>query len=1003
MDKQSLTNKHLASLTNTSKLISWSKNGFIAYSSPGGGNGGSTSDNLFLTYLENINGQTWQLATPQPINIKLENNFLPEISLVSWSSLSTDLAIADVYGNFYILLAGVGLLDNSTIDNGAAGTTTNGRHSPSTISPSYELTSYNHMEMIYRDIINQDSKSSVNPGASIVAFKWLNIEKPQLINKPAVLATTETNSTPSLNSSSNGSFAYTYGVSSFQSHGVTHPISTKQACVALRQNGQFMVYFQGEHKVEYHKLCVSLSEGISIITMASIGFTNDKQIIITCYDSITDTISTYSVTIDWGFLNESAKRQKVDPHYHTPKEEQKLPKLILNKIHDMKPMSKYIDTEEEEVKQDEDRMDIDNDNVKYSIGELSSIDVISANAEKESKLSVLLSYSYTDHANQVTSSIYRYNLTDKLDLVTDAFIDLGIRKGISPSQATKKSTTTLGLMDKITRSGKIRNITTTLADFYMLIMYMDGRIDVIDLTTWKLVTHSTDQFPPSTISTIFDVGFSFPKLPANNPLILAVSPNMTSIVYTPIYSETCPNLNLVTVEKTRHTGYSSRDLFTTSVGFAFRHAYACYTNTCSDDLLILVQFEIVRLRNKLLETKKVNSNVEVILDKFIESIITESHKAINFQLDGFSKETVDKLLSNPPLQKLLSLQLVLGEFVNKKCISSDIAWIILNLRSTSFGIMFTISSIYRQISKKKPSEDTLQDSIARAECIVSLIGNVKWLIDLIVYLNQELIQLSLAKRHDEKDPISRLTIDNSIVLSVILGKVPRLFLMYAISAIGKTHEVLKKVHKDLNEANKLFTPMKECLNRFFTICDHAPITMTIFENFLRECDALITKELSTNVTSPGVGLRLEQKLVCRGEITGEMVQIAPYIIERYTGNINRELRALDIYFFNVDWLKIGIVHNSLSKSDVLSPVLVNNDGSSNKTIPRLEMNDGIIIDALRKINISPGSKVRKCSRCRAISLVSDPLVFEISTTPGLWTMVFQRTCLCGSVWINCDV
>ena len=30
----------------------------------------------------------------------------------------------------------------------------------------------------------------------------------------------------------------------------------------------------------------------------------------------------------------------------------------------------------------------------------------------------------------------------------------------------------------------------------------------------------------------------------------------------------------------------------------------------------------------------------------------------------------------------------------------DIAWIVLNLRSASLGIMFTLSSIYRQVSKK---------------------------------------------------------------------------------------------------------------------------------------------------------------------------------------------------------------------------------------------------------------------------------------------------------------
>ena len=47
--------------------------------------------------------------------------------------------------------------------------------------------------------------------------------------------------------------------------------------------------------------------------------------------------------------------------------------------------------------------------------------------------------------------------------------------------------------------------------------------------------------------------------------------------------------------------------------------------------------------------------------------------------------------------------------------------------------------------EEKPSEDTLQDSITRGECIMSIIGNFKWLIDLLVYLNQELLQLIYVK------------------------------------------------------------------------------------------------------------------------------------------------------------------------------------------------------------------------------------------------------------------
>ncbi|KAK6460881.1 mediator of RNA polymerase II transcription subunit 16 [Scheffersomyces coipomensis] len=961
-----------------SNLVSWSRNGFIAYAAPVGQN---SKDNLYLTYLENINGKSWQLAKPQPINIKLENNFLPELSLVSWSNSSTDLAISDVYGNFYILLAGVGLLDFSSKGIRPENLPTN--------SPSYELTSYNHMEKIYLDIINQDDTSHVNPGATFVAFKWLNIEKAQIFNKPATLNN---------QSLQNGKHSYTYDVSQFQSHGVTHPISTKQACVALRQNGQFILYYQGEHKVEYHKLTINLSDEVMVVSQASIGFSNDKNIVVTVYDSVSNKILIYTIIIDWGFLVESAKRQKVDPHYHTPKEEQRIPKLSIKKIHESDLLQTNI--------YDNDDMEIG----EYQFGSLASIDLVSAHPESNSSLDIIISYAMENEAGDVITTLNRYNLVDEIKLVSDAFIELGLRKNAPTSIVT--SAVNLVFQDKLTRSGKIQSITTGLADYFILIYYEDGHIDVIDRSTMKVVnenhTESLDP-PPKTISTIFDVGFRFPKIETENPLILIASPNLTSIAYTEVIGDSF-NLTLKVVEKEQHLGTSDSELFATSVAFAFRHAYACYTNTCSDDIIALMQTEVARLNVVKHENKH-------LISSFIERIISESHKAINFRLDSFSKESVDKLLSSPPLQKLLSLQLVLGDLSDENYMVSDIAWTVLNLRSTSFGIMFSLSSIYRQISKKKPTEDSLQDSITRGESIVSLIGNVKWLIDLLVYINQELLQLAYSKNNPNN---SKLTMHNSIALPIILSKVPRLFLMYALSSIGKTHEILKKLHKDLAEANKLFSPMKESLSRYFTICNNSPLTLSLFENYLRECDALISKEQSIGMAGKDKEylLMVEQRLVCQGKLTEDMERIGRVLIDRHAVNINRDMKVSDLYFYDVDWLNIGINRFEKNPNDsLLNAVIYSYPNLKDSILPRFQYSDRECIDALRKIviNIDENSfkshfevsksdkeiiKLRKCTRCRAISLVTDPLVFEAPSTIGLWTMVFQRTCICGNSWVN---
>lgn len=1002
--------------------ISWSKNGIIAYTAPTY----NPKHNLFLTYLENIDGKSWQLAKPQGLLIKPTDNCeTPQLSLVLWSNLSTDLAMCDHHGNFYILLAGVGLLNKD--GNGTAETDgmlatkppSDPKSPNSANSPSYELTSYNHTEMIYCDLVKSNTQSEFDSRSRIISLKWLNIEKPQIINKPATLTRNEPVASGQLKSP----LAYSYSVNQYHSYGVTHPISTKQACVALRENGEFVLYYQGEHKVEYHKAVLPLSKDIVSFTTGSIGFDN-KKIIVSAYDSYLGKISTYELDIDWGFLVESSKKQKVDPLYHTPKEAQRLPKLSLKLLNEMNLVS-LCNIEVPEKK--EDAMEVDGD-TEYNIelGQLSSIDIISSNFDKDTKLLIFVSYKFEDIQKNVQKTvIYQYTVTKSQDLISEAFSDLGMRKNVS--KTANPQIYNLLLQGKFTRPKFIQSIETFIAESYILLTFEDGTIETLDRKTLKLLTVHKDSDPPETIATIHDFGFQFPKIKrkSKNPLLICISPNLTSVVYAEV-NDPSQQLIMKVVEKEDTSNISPKDLFITSVGFAFRHAFSCYTNTCSDDLIALIQSEVKRIGQTLYKTAGSKAhNVETILNRFIESTVCESHKAINFQLDAFGKESVDKLLSNPPLQKLLSLQLVLGEIQTKNHVISDIAWVVLNLRSTSFGIMFSLSSIYRQISKKKPAEDSLQDSITRAECIMSLIGNVKWLIDLMIYLNQELLQLSYMKNNQTE---SKLDYKNSIVLPIILSKVPRLFLMYAWSSIGKTHEILKKLHKDLTESNKLLTPMKEALNRYFTVCKTSPLNLSISENFLRECDAYVTKELGTLAANKdrGYTLKIEQKLVCQGELSEELITIAKALIDRHTISINRDMKVSELFFYDVDWIDVGVTrHAATSGKNFITdgnPVISYDPGKYKAMVRRPKYSNSEEIDALRKIVIEVGlkldpksdtpfvtqstdnklAKLRKCTRCRSVSLVTDPLVFDASRAIGLWTMVFQRTCICGSAWVNCE-
>lgn len=1056
------------------QTISWSKNGIICYALAG-----DTGPNLNITFLENIDGKNWQLAPAQGLTIRAMESRVPlKLVMVQWSNISTDLAVFDELGNFYILLAGVGLLRNKpngkaagalkpgsdslllvlgptpvsaaarsrtaistpvpgsgagsatpgTVGNGKTanpGTPANSSGLSSNNSagaaakkptepeaPSYELTSYNHTEMIYRDVQPSGPKEVLQ--GNCIAFKWLTVDKPQIMNKPAKW--------------SNELKSYVYGIQQYRPLLLAHPIPTKQACLAVRHSGVVNLYYQGEHKVEYHKLSVDLGAGMSgrslQLTHALIGFSADKKIVITAYDAVLNAILTYSLTLDWGFLVASALRQSKDPHYHTPKLEQTSPSISVALVHQMKPIAAITSDHSHATPDGDVEMTaaLDSHLQSANIGfvetsRLVLIDILLPYHIQTEALDILITYEHlSGPQSQAYFTTHRYRYQDISATLANSFSAIGGSGGAQTSRLY-----TLVLQDKLTIPGHFCALSLALSESVLVFVLKNGTFVPISRATWKSVNRekqpgikaeSSEQLSvpnkdvyPATLETLFDCGFEFPTLQTENQFAYAISPNMTCVVH-------LSAANTLSLANLKNLLTFNHEL--TSIGLAHTHAHACYSNACSDDLMVLVKAEHDKITSP--------ATRQALLSR----LNTEAHSAINFHLSSFGKESVDKLLSNPPLQRLLLLQLVLSDLLDNSK-TRDIAWVVLNLRFTSFGIMFTLSSIYRQMSKKKSVEDSLEDSIHRAECVYLLIGNVKWLIDFIVYINQELAQLLLAKQ-DRKN--SLVTTENSIALPIILCKIPRLFLMYALSSIGKTHEILKKLHKDLSESNKLFTPMKEALDRFFSACTSLPLKIASFEAFLRDCESLILKEMALKLADRYLLLRLEQDLFCRGKIPLEYMLLANVIIERHGQSISRDSRLSELFFYDTTWIAIGPARirasdlsgnssNGALVKSMASGLDALNTSKVVGTIIRQPYSKNEAVDVLRKIFIACSSpvfsggpsqmgrgyisadKVRKCVRCRSVSLVADPLVFETPHVIALWTMVFQRTCICGSAWVNC--
>lgn len=1004
-------NLHSVRYKEKKSLISWSRNGFIAYAAAT-----KNKYNLYLCYLESTSKGEWQFAKKRGIVIKpqVENSYLPDLTAITWSNFSTDLAVGDIYGNFYILLTGVKITNRNNV-NGPEQLFEDVSAKPNV--PNYELTSCDHMAMIYRDIIDNQTSGKFPTQLQIICIRWLNILKPFIINKPAILNSQggeekQKNTAP---------FLYTYGVEEYLPQGMSHPISSKQGCFVLRQSGELALYYQGEHKVEYHKITANLDFGATTthIKHASIGLYSNTMTIVVAYDAITDNIRTFGIFIDWGYLLESALKQKENPHYCTPLYKQKAPTLKVRLLYEMRPAIELYSSSMQ-VKIEDDEMDVDRGSPNESsscYSELSSIDMILRGSGIKN-LDIIMCYEYFNEDLSTRTKIRRYALVPFEETISPFFETLPNNKASGHSKNFEDALFRLVLIDTLERKGEIQRIESNSAETLLILIYTNGGIEVIDREKMEVISGRSDfdtsaknsNEPPSVINTLLDVGFDFPNIPAQQggkpgPVMVAVSPSLSSIVYGD-FNNKKDDLSFQVLKK-NFEHISPQGLFITAVGFALRYSFTCYSNIYSDDLIALIQNEITRVRSLLRRNSAEDAqHIEAVVSKFVESIICESHKASNLLLDIFTKESADKLLSNLSLQRLSCLQMLLGELLIHDHLVSDVAQIILSLRCASFGIVFLLSNIYRLISKKKLNEETLGDSAARAECIMSLIGNIKWLVDLMIYLNQELLELS----HSRNNLSCKINMSNSIVLPLTLGKVPRLFLVYALTSIARTHDIFKKLSRDLSKFNKIYPPMKEALKRYFSTFILSPLNLLLFENFLTECDNYITRE-QTDLTKKknfSWSIKFEQKLVCRGEIPTEAVPIAEKVIDMYLEYTKKDVKVSEVYFYDVEWLQIGIfnatdteVREHLSfQNQVISLNLMN------YTVPRLQISPNECIDALRKIVIPLPShqlhdrvKLRKCLRCRSYSLVSNPSVFESTNSMNQWTIVFQRTCVCGGSWV----
>ena len=980
-------------IRNKSNSVSWSRQGHIAYTldPENDDNFISSEGNLRLTYLECIDGKNWQLAPPTFFNIasllqssRITNNRnnsntnsnansntnsnanlsslpfpkrkLPPTSFVSFSNTGWDLFTADDEGNVTILVTGIKSVKNNKPKDYLSATT---GINENIMQVQYSRTSFNTCEVFFTEH-NYNIANNIIPPIpkhnKILEIKWLNLDKSVISNIPAVRIQQDAENQVlngcaskmgAASDDANG-FYYRYNAQQYKAYGASHPLATKQACIAIRQNGQVCLYYQAEHGIEYEKVCVDLNNNETVllddvITNASIGFLKNGKIIIIAYYRLSKVSKIFEIEIKWNYLSIAAKMLAENPNYRAPADTKVLPEILVTKLHQL-----------------------DMNNIVQGF-EFNDVTLISPNFEQDSHMEILFSFENRRKmvSDPIQTIVLRYQLVvvDHQKKIHQSFKDIAAKNGVDVTQFSHSSFS-CNYIQMLTINDLILKIEPIHLDQFIAFVLSSG---VIRIFKRKDMSEEVNKFSkeyqeqqqqknansdksssltnlPNHISLMLDAGYEFTKL-KEQPKFVCLSPNICSYVVLPIGGNSLQSYCLTTsnVDEDYLNGKKKGLLLAKAAAISLRHTTACYFGYFTDDIVATIRNDLMIL------SKKINENYSY---RLMVSILQESHRSINLNIDIPSEQS-DKMVQNQPLQRLLTLQLSLGTSDNwKKTRSGKIALVLVNLRYVASSVMYTIHTIYsnmqRFVRKGFPATDTLLNAKMREECILSVMGVIRWCLDYIVLLSQELMELNSAFKSNDTETIEKL-VKNSIVIPLILGKIPRSFLVFSIANIRRLFSFVQKfVEKndpnltakitsdnplgafDMVEEDYLkndssviqrkfsgngrsgsgsnsktgkaivIAPTFEAYYRLGSLIRRLPVSLVAFEKFLTEAD---TPLRNMRLDAP-MSLAVEQQIVCQGYVSKNFTDAMRKISEVFNKSVlsYSNTKVSDLYFYNTSWL-----------------------------------------------------------------------------------------------------
>ncbi|QLG72324.1 hypothetical protein HG535_0D00310 [Zygotorulaspora mrakii] len=957
-------------------LVSWSKTGLIAY-----GDSKSTEGNLYITFLEVVNGTNYRFHPPQGYVIhpqlhdtpqvfsagsttsaqpsngthsgnamgstpnyissggsdKHPHRFFYNISSIHWNnwfSLPGDmLAVCDEIGNMTMLISGQSPEGPSTIDKLTMLFQDN----------VYKI--FNHVmplrpaSSIIEKLERKRTKKEYH--TAILDFQWFSSSKPIIASQFCVF-----------DSDAN---MYRNKAQQLPPFGVFHPPFMKYACVAVRKNGQIDFWYQFSNSKDHKKITSQLfdSQNTNVVEHEWLQFakitpiSEEQCMLISTYSRLSKRLCFFKLQMNW---NVNTTNQKIlnDPS--------------LKITHILESPLDSIDDE-------------------GHVLELTHFHVLSKSPlEKIPVCDILLIYNICETDKSLLKR-FRLVLTRISPVLINVLKSTSTSEEISNDIQLSKRFNLHNLGNMVLFS-KVVSVTSEMLDGFATFYFQDGSIQSYNQNDRKfeserLQSQIKEGKSRGIITSILSAGFHYPKLPSSCAIEwMRVSPAMSGVIFK-LEKEDTPIFYCIQGEEFSD---SSKDLVI-ATAFAFGFVASIHRQLSSEDLSIACKTHVMKIAKH---------DEERAMD-FVTSLMACIYTFFNVSPDA-RKEIMDKMISSRPIQKTMLLQLELGSCFKPNNIY-DMARVVMSLRNVLFafnGVARNLHFAIEQLSNsaiQQPNGKSFQTSFSKQDLVHSLIPLAKWFVKFVTFLVQEVILL--INNPQEKQ--------NTLVLGVFGARMPRTLILSILNEIKKVTHMVTKFPETT------YPVLNESSNFLKMVLGESPVNFEKFETFLVDVNNKFT---AFNEQQPSS--TREPSLLVRAQIPPDVSKIGDFLLAYSNNAVISHIKATTVYFSDTSGLRISIneffqpqiykLLKPLEEGLVVDTKDLPEHFRTSKSFCKMDF-DAISYDRLTQDEITSG-KLKRCCRCGYVTRAGYVISYNKTIVPTSiqtkrWPTMHSRICICS--------